>query len=98
MPSINRASEAYSVPYRIATVTVIFRKFPMPLGSVVEPAAQLAERDHDVLAIGRSLLEAPVPSLDVRHGRQFDVDLEIAVERGADRDVGERQGIAGHEA
>ena len=64
---------------------------------VVETAAQLVERNHDVLTICRSIAQAPVPCLHVRNRWSLDVELEIAIERGAGRDVRQRKRIAAQE-
>jgi hypothetical protein len=44
-----------------------------------------------------ALLQRPVPALDLCQLRPFDLQLEIAVERGAGGDIGERQIIAQQE-
>ena len=46
-------------------------------------------------AIGRTLVEAAVPRLDVGDGGPLDLQREIAVERGAGGNVGHRDVIAG---
>ena len=58
-----------------------------PEASVVQPAEEFAERDHDVLAIGRPRLQTGVPGLDVGDGGARDVEFEVAVERGPGGDV-----------
>jgi hypothetical protein len=57
-------------------------------GSILHPAAQFAEWNHDMLAVGGALLEARIPGGHVGQVRALDVELEIAVERGAGRNIG----------
>jgi hypothetical protein len=64
---------------------------------VVETAAQLVERNHDVLTICRSIAQTPVPCLHVRNRWSLDVELEIPIGRGAGRDVRQRKHIATQE-
>jgi hypothetical protein len=40
---------------------------------IIKAVTQFAERDHYMLAVCRAFLEAPVPCLDVRHGRPLDL-------------------------
>src|ERR1700730_11436852 len=61
---------------------------------VLQPAAQICERHHDVLAVNRAQLEPLVPGGYMPKLRALDVQLEIAVEGCADRDVGERELVA----
>src|SRR5262249_34791225 len=64
---------------------------------VIEAATQFAEWHHDVLAVGQACLQAAIPCLDVRDRRPFDVQFEIAIERGAGRNVGQGEGVAAEE-
>jgi len=50
-----------------------------------------------VVSVGRALLKTPIPALDIRQGRTFDVQLKISIERCADRNVGKRQDSTGQE-
>jgi hypothetical protein len=64
---------------------------------IIEPAVQLAERDHDVFAIGGAFLEPPIPCLDIRDRRPLDLDLEIPVERGCRRNIRQGQTFSAQE-
>src|SRR5260370_18396260 len=66
-------------------------------GSIVQWAAELSKRDHDMLAVSRAQLEPLIPGGYMPHLRALDVQLEIAVERCAGRDVGEREFVADQE-
>src|SRR6185295_6894668 len=61
-----------------------------------QASAQLFVRNHDVLAIGRALLQPLVPFLDMRNFRNFGSHGEIAIKMHAARDVSERQAVAGN--
>src|SRR5262249_57285138 len=62
-----------------------------------EPAAQVGERDHDMLAVRRPLAQALIPGGHVRNVRTFDIELEIAIERRAGGNVRQREPGAGQE-
>jgi len=45
-------------------------------------ARAVPDRDHDVRAIGRALLQRAVPALDLRQYRAFDLQFEITKKAG----------------
>src|SRR6187200_594854 len=63
----------------------------------VQAAAQLAEWHHDVLAIGVALAQAPIPGFHVRDRGPLDLQFEIAIERRAGWDVGQRERVTAQE-
>jgi hypothetical protein len=80
---------------RLLTMRVNERRQPPDAQqSVVQPPAQFLERKHDVLAKRGALLQRAVPAIDLRQSRPIDLQFEIAVQRGAGGDVGERQRVA----
>jgi len=60
-----------------------------------QPSAQFFVRNHDVLAIGRALLQPVVPLLDIGNLGDFGSHGEVAVQMHPARNVGERQTVAG---
>ena len=64
---------------------------------MAKPAAQFIERHHHVLAIGWSFTKLSVPGFEMRQRRSVDAHLEIAIERGTDREISQAEIIAAHE-
>ena len=64
---------------------------------IIEPTVQLAERDHDVFAIGGAFLEPPIPRLDIRNRGPLDLNREIPVERGCRRNIRQGQTFSAEE-
>src|SRR5215472_1765024 len=60
-------------------------------------AAQLLERDHDSLAIGRALLQALIPGGKPRQRRPLDLHLVIAVEGRAVDEIRHGEPVAKEE-
>jgi hypothetical protein len=56
---------------------------------IIRPPAQFAERNHDVFAKRPMLLQRAVPAFHLRPRRTL--ELEVSIQRSADRYVGERQ-------
>jgi hypothetical protein len=48
--------------------------------SVGEPSTQFVEGNHDVFAIGWTLLQTLVPGTDVRHVGVINVQFEVAIQ------------------
>ena len=44
--------------------------------SVIQPSIEFVERQHDVITIGRPLLQRGEPAFDIRHRRPRDIDIE----------------------
>src|ERR1700733_2433947 len=63
----------------------------------IEAAFEAFEPDHHMGAIGFALLQPLVPRLDIRNGRPVDLQLEIAIELCAGRDVAIGERLTGDE-
>src|SRR5262245_35097867 len=62
--------------------------------SRIQPPIKLAEWQHHVAAIGGALLQPRIPRLHMRDCRPLDLELEIAIERSAGRDIRQAERVA----